>query len=191
MRIEHSAVAFGLLLCFQVALSAQQPKVVEESGHLSPVLVKIVFLNDTSRTVMLRGICSAPGLVGSIPTHSLTVRTDGGASERSIWLDSIAAIEGTGTMRTRGSDFTVVMKDGKKVAAQFTGFACKGQISLDSPEYDCRTLYTYNDDDGNQTIDLQKVKSVQFLGPARKDKVGNALFETWPYSPFTGEKVPQ
>lgn len=190
MRIELPTLALvGTLSCFPLALIAQQPKVVEESGHLSPVLVKIVFLNDTSRTVMLRGVGVNAG--SSFRTHTLTVKTDGGASERRIWLDSIAAIQGTGTMRTRGSEFTVVLKDGKKIAAQFTGSNCDGDIDPNSPDYDCRILYTHNEDDGDQKIDLQKVKSVEFLGPARKDKAGNAMFDTWRHSPFTGEKLPQ
>jgi hypothetical protein len=190
MRLEHQTVAvLGALLCFPFVLDAQQLKVVEEDGHLSPLMVKIVFLNDASRTVMLRGIGMEAG--NSFTTHSISVKTDGGASERRIWLDSIGSIQGTGAMRTRGSEFTVILKDGKKVAAQFTGTGCRGDISPDVPTHDCRVLCTQNEDGGDQKIDLQKVKSVEFMAAARKDKAGNAMFDTWRYSPYTGEKLPQ
>jgi hypothetical protein len=187
-RIEYPTVVLtGLLLCLPLSVIAQQPKVEEKDGHLSPVMVKIVFLNDSSRTMMLRGIGTDAG--NNFLTHQFGVQTDGGASKRTIWLDSIATIEGTGTMRTRGSEFTVTLKDGKKISAIFAGHDCS--TNMGAPEYDCRTLFTHNEDDGDQKIDLQKVKSVQFLGPARKDKAGNAMFDTWRYSPFTGEKLPQ
>ena len=161
----------------------------EQQGHLSPVMVKVVFLDGTARAVMLRGVGHEAG--SSFRTHVFGVQTDGGASKRRIWLDSIAAIEGTGSMRTRSSEFTVILKDGSKVAAMFTGSSCDDDIHPTFANNDCRTLFTHNQDDGDQKIDLQKVKSVEFVGPARKDKAGNAMFETWKYSPFTGEKLAQ
>jgi hypothetical protein len=185
-RLGVVVVALSFLA---LPVTAQQPKVKEEDGHLSPVLVKVVFTNDSSRNVMLLGVGFEGG--NSFHTHTLGVQTDGGASKRRIWLDSIAAIEGTNTMRTRTSEFTIVLKDGKKIAAMFTGNDCSSEINPDYPQNDCRTLFTHNEDDGGQKIDLQKVKSVEFLGPARKDKAGNALFEHWRYSPYTGEKLAQ
>ena len=190
MRSKLTTLTLAVMLvCSSLGLLAQKLKVVEDNGHLSPLMIKVLFTNDTSRTVMLRGI--GDGYTNEFRTHTLGVRTDGGASERTIWLDSIATISGTSTMRTRESEFTVVLKDGKKIAAQLTGMRCKGEIDPKSDTFDCRVLYTHNDDDGDQKIDLQKVKSVEFLEPARKDKAGNALFDTWRYSPFTGEKVPE
>lgn len=191
MRIVYlTIVLVGLLLCSSLPLNAQHLKVVEKSGHLSPVMVKIVFMDNTSRTVMLRGV--GVDATSSFLTHTLGVMTDGGASKRTIWLDTIAAIEGTGTMRTRDSEFTVILKNGKKVAAMFTGNTnCANPINEAAPNWDCRTLFTSNEDDGDQKIDLKKVKSVQFLAAARKDKGGNAMFDSWRYSPLTGEKLPQ
>ena len=177
------------LTCLPGLTFAQQPKVEEQQGHLSPVTVKITFVDGTSRTVMLRGVGRASS--NSFHTHTIGVQTDGGASKRRIWLDTIAAIDGTSGMRTRSSEFTIVLKDGSKVAAMFTGSNCEDEIDPKYPDYDCRTLFTQNQDDGVQKIDLQKVKSVEFVGPARKDKAGNAMFELWKYSPFTGEKLPQ
>jgi hypothetical protein len=175
-----------LLLCCAQAF-AQQPKVTEEQNHLSPVTVKITFMDDTSRTVLLRGIGESEHFL----THVFAVKTDGGASTRKVWLDSIAAVKGTGAMRTRSSEFTIVLKDGTMVSAQFTsGAFCDHETASSVPNSDCRFLYAYNADDGNQTIDLQKLKSVEFIAPARKDKAANAMYDTWRYSPYTGEKLP-
>src|SRR3954469_14984876 len=135
MRIEYSNIfLYGLLLCSSLPVNAQRLKVVEKSGHLSPLMVKIVFMDNTSRTVMLRGV--GVDATRSFLTHTLGVMTDGGASKRTIWLDSIAAIEGTGTMRTRDSEFTVILKNGKKVAAMFTGNTnCANPINEAAPNW--------------------------------------------------------
>ncbi|MCC6392483.1 MAG: hypothetical protein IT167_17920 [Bryobacterales bacterium] len=176
------------LICGLPLLGQQAPKVVEQSGHLSPVMVKVTFLNDASRNVMLRGFGIEAN--NSFGTHQYVVRADGGASTRRIWTDSIAVIKGTGSMRTRNSEFTIVLKNGTEVPVQFTGMNCAGELDQSTPAWDCRVMFTYNDDDGDQKIDLMKVKTVEFLGPARKDKLGCAMFDTWKYSPYTGEKLP-
>jgi hypothetical protein len=164
------------------------PKVVEQDGHLSPVMVKITFLNGTSRTVMLRGF----GYDSTIHSHQFVVRTDDGASARRLWIDSIAALKGTGAMRTRSSEFTVVLKDGIEVSAQLAGSDCEREINpSDSPDFDCSLPFLYNNDDSDQKVDLKKLKTVEFLAPVRKDKTGKAMFDTWRYSPYTGEKLPQ
>ena len=190
---RFSWLATFLVLCV-LASFGQRPKVTEQNGHLSPVLVKLTFRNGTSRTTMLRGIGAS--FWNQYSTHIFTVWTDGGAAQRRIWLDSIAAINGTGKMRTTGSEFTVVLKDGKEITAQYAAdIGCDKQADQYAswlPDKDpiCKTLYTSNEDDGDQKIDLGQVMSVEFLGAARKDKAGNAMFETWRYSPYTGEKLP-
>lgn len=173
---------------FLLQASAQQaPKIVEQSGHLAPVMVKVTFKNGKARNVMLRGFGNKPST--SFMTHQFVVLTDGGASTRRFWTDAMAAIKGTGEMRTRNSDFAIVLKNGEEVAAQFTGMNCQGEIRQESPDWDCRTMYTYNEDDGDQKIDLMQVSHVEFLGTPKKDKAGYGMFETWKYSPYTGEKL--
>ncbi len=138
--------------------------------------------------VMLRGIGNGPA--SSFMTHQFVVLTDGGASTRRFWTDSIAAIKGTGAMRTRTSDFTVVLKDGTEVTAQFTGMNCQGEVKQATPDWYCGTMFTYNEDDGDQKIDLLQVDRVEFLGVPRRDKAGHVMFDPWKFSPFTGEKLP-
>jgi hypothetical protein len=152
------------------------------------VLVKVTFKNGQARTVMLRGFGNPPA--SNFMTHQFVVLADGGASTRRIWTDTIAAIKGTGAMRTRTSDFTVVLKDGTAVVAQFTGMNCQGEVKQDSPNWYCGAMFTYNEDDGDQKIDLLQVDLVEFLGVPRKDKAGHAMFDAWKYSPYTGEKFP-
>lgn len=167
--------------------SQQGPKIVEQSGHLAPVLIKVTFKNGQSRNVMLRGFGNLAS--DSFLTHQFVVRADGGASIRRFWTDAMGAIKGSAEMRTRNSDFVVVLKNGSQVSAQFTGMNCTGEIRQDSPQWDCRTMYTYNEDDGDQKIDLMQVSMVEFLAVPKRDKAGYAMFETWKYSPYTGEKL--
>ena len=109
-------------VCLAACAQAQSNslKVVEEKGHLSPVAIKVTSLNGQSRNLMLIGIGSL--IRGDYLTHQLTVRTDGGASHRSLWLDSIGAIRGTSTLRRIGDEFTIVLKDGKEVPAMFAAW---------------------------------------------------------------------
>lgn len=190
MTRVRRVVAFAIALAGLAApgFGQQAPKIEEQGGHLAPVSVRVTFKNGQSRNVMLRGFGNAPST--SYMTHQFVVLADGGASTRRFWTDTMAAIKGTGSMRTRNSDFSIVLKDGTEVPVQFTGMNCKGEIKKDSPDWDCRTMYTYNEDDGDQKIDLMQVSLVEFLGVPRKDKAGHAMFDSWKYSPYTGEKLP-
>ncbi len=127
------------LICGLPLLGQQAPKVVEQSGHLAPVMVKVTFLNDASRNVMLRGFGIEAN--NSFGTHQYVVRADGGASTRRIWTDSIAVIKGTGSMRTRNSEFTIVLKNGTEVPVQFTGMNCAGELDQSTPAWDCRVIH--------------------------------------------------
>lgn len=190
MGMKRSAVALvGITLCFSLAVTAQHTKILESNGHLSPVMVKITFLDDLTRIVMLQGIGHSHD---RFLTHAFVVKTDESVTMRRIWLDTIATIQGTGALRSRQSEFTIALKDGTRVAARFTGGSgpCNRDLDPNSEHLDCRFLYAESEDHSQQTIDLRKVKSVDFLEPARRDREKNALFPTWRYSPFTGEKLP-
>ena len=182
-------------ICAAVCAHAQNKnlKVAEMNGHTSPVAIKVTYPNNRSRNLMLVGIGSS--IRDLYLTHQLVVRADGGASLRSLWLDTIAAIHGTSTMRTLGAEFTINLKDGKQIAAMFSAFhdvaatgSCNGEPSDEG--FTCNILYVHNEDDSTEKIDLRKVQDVEFLAPARRDKSGNAMFDLWHYSPFTGEKLP-
>lgn len=166
-------------------------KVVEEKGHLSPVAIKVTSLSGQTRSLMLIGIGST--IRDEYLTHQLTVRTDGGASSRTLWLDAIGAIRGTSSLRRLGDEFTIVLKDGREVSAMFAAWhdgigGCSGEPTNEG--FTCNVLFVRNEDDGVEKIELRKVKAVDFIGPVRQDKAGNAMYEPWRYSPFTGEKLP-
>jgi hypothetical protein len=181
-------------MCAALAAHAESNnlKVVEASGHLSPVAIRVTYSNDQTRNLMLVGIGSS--LRDNYLTHQLIVRADGGASQRMLWFDAIASIRGASTLRTLGDEFTITMKDGKQFPAMFTRFfdlgtgACTGEAT--DERFACNVLVVRNEDDGIEKLDLRKVKQVDFLAPPRRDKAGNAMFDPWRYSPFTGERLP-
>jgi hypothetical protein len=118
------------------------------------------------------------------------VRTEAGTTQRNLWLDTLGAIKGTNSLRRLTDEFTVVLKDGKELPVSFSYFCDKEIPAADAHDgYVCRYLYVKSDDDSSQKIDLRNVKSVEFLGPVRKDKARNAMFDHWVFSPFTGEKL--
>lgn len=179
-------------LCAAASLFAQSNnlKVTEEKGHLSPVAIRVTLLNGQTRGLTLIGVGANRD---SYLTHVFVVRTDGGASQRSLWLDSIAAIHGTASLRRTSDEFTVFLKSGTQVAASFTAWhdvgACNGEPGNDD-RFHCNILWVRNEDDSVEKIDLRKISQVEFFGAARKDKAGNAMFDLWRYSPFTGERLP-
>jgi hypothetical protein len=182
----------GFTLCTAAYAQAESAnlKVVEKSGHLSPVAITVTSMNGQTRNLVLVGI--GRSIHNDYLTHQLTVRTDGGASNRNLWLDSIRAIRGTSNLRRLNDEFTIVLKDGKEIQAMFANWhdygGCSGEPS--DGRFDCSVLFARNEDDGIEKIELRKVKAVDFIGPVRKDKAGNAMYDLWRYSPFTGEKLP-
>ena len=46
-------------------------------------------------------------------------------------------------------------------------------------------------DGGTESVDLRKIKRIDFMEPARKDALGKAMFDEWRFSPWTGEKLPE
>jgi hypothetical protein len=58
-----------------------------------------------------------------------------------------------------------------------------------NPDNACSVLMIMNQDEGHERIDMRKLKSVEFLPAPKKDKAGNGMFDTWRYSPFTGERL--
>lgn len=189
MKLQFVAIG---ILCAAAYAPAQTKnlKVVEQNGHLSPVAIRITTLNGQTRDLTLIGIGSP--IRSEYLTHQLTVRTDGGASDRTLWLDSIAAIRGTSMLRRLNDEFTIVLKSGKQFAASFAGWhdtsGCHGEPSDES--WVCNVIFVRNEDDGIEKMDFRKVQAIEFIGPVRKDKANNAMYDHWRYSPYTGEKLP-
>jgi hypothetical protein len=155
----------------------QQPTFTKKEGHLSPLMVKVTFLSGGSRTLMLQGV-GWPGGIGD--THAFRGMGEGN-SLVSIWLDTIAAIKDT-----NADDALFIFKSGTE---RRLSFVTNNSVHDGSREYYIRYLYVANQDGGTEKLDLAQVKSVEFAAVARKDKEGNAMFDQWRFSPFTGEKL--
>jgi hypothetical protein len=86
------------------------------------------------------------------------------------------------------------MKDGTAFTAMFVGAThfsyCQGGAPLENPKEACSTIHIGNGDDSTETLDMRDLKSIVFLPRPRKDKLANAMLDTWRYSPFTGERLP-
>ena len=128
------------------AVFAQQPKVVFDQGHISPLAAKITYRDGKVRSVM---IVACESIFSSL-THVVRGKGDGDAIT-TLWLDSIAKVK-----ETSDKEGTFVLKNGK-------------EVTLEWKEYD---PFFILDGDGQQNEKLQfrNFKSVEFLKGARKDK---------------------
>jgi hypothetical protein len=68
-------------------------------------------------------------------------------------------------------------------------YNCDNYQEVTNPDNACSVLMIMNQDEGHERIDMRKLKSVEFLPAPKKDKAGNGMFDTWRYSPFTGERL--
>lgn len=132
----------------------------------------------------------------SIYSHRFFVRTDGGVTKKTIWIDTIREMKGMDQLRRSSSEFTIVLKTGTTIEASLVGARgrtsddCNELIAYEADKHNpCSLLGVRTDDDGSETIDMRDLKSIKFLEPVRKDKEGNAMFDKWRFSPFTGEKL--
>ena len=170
---------------------AQQLKIKEDQGHISPVRAKITFANEEIRDVVISGMGTE--ILDRFHTHVFFLRTEGGSSKRRVWIDQIKAIRNL-SPRPR-SEFTVDLKDGSSFDALFVGpgvhVDCSEFSDLGDAQNACSFLLITNPDESVEKIDMIKLKSVEFYPLPRKDKANNFMFDTWRYSPFTGEKLPQ
>jgi hypothetical protein len=117
---------------------------VAETNHLSGLTAKITTFDGASRIVTVDGV----GCTASICSRTaIKGNTDGHILARS-WLDAIVFIKDT----TENSA-VLVMKDGTE-----------RRISLVK---DFRVLYFDPRFSGPRRLDIAKVKSVEFLAPAR------------------------
>jgi hypothetical protein len=185
MRIFRFLALALLALCSSVCL-AQQLKISEQNGHISPFRAKITFDDGRTRDVVISAMGAEAG--NNFFTHAFFVRTEGGASKRTVWIDQIAAIRGLNP-RSR-NQFTIQLKDGTSFDAVYVAWMCQNHTELEKESDACSFLLIRNPDESTEIIDMRRLKSIEFLSPARRDKAGNFMFDTWHFSPFTGEKLP-
>jgi hypothetical protein len=123
------------------------------------------------------------GNSGGYRTHTIDFFGEGGAVV-TVWLDDIRKIQDA-----TEDDALVIFRDGTERRLEWTCNGCQRDPMMRSAYL--RTLFFANPQDADEKVDLAKVKSVEFLAPARKDKEGHAMFDNWHFSPFTGEKLPE
>jgi hypothetical protein len=139
LRMRLAAIAVVLLVPIVFTMKAESGQ-----GHASGLSARITLPDGTSRTVKLEGVGCPVGICSRVAIKGIAP----GDSTVSTWLDTIAAIKDT-----TESDALFVKKDG---TAQ--------RLSL---VYDFRVLYLANRLGGNEKLDLTKIKSLEFLTPAK------------------------
>jgi hypothetical protein len=146
----------------------QRPEVKRVEGHVSPLMVKITYGDDKTRTVMLVA-------TGYSSWYSHQMKAVGpGESKVNLWLDSIKKIVTTEKGDYGGMFLT--LKNGTE-----------RELAID---ISYAILLIAGETGDQEQVYIKKVKSIDFLDAPRKDRDGNAMFPNWRYSPYTGEKLP-
>jgi len=88
------------------------------------------------------------------------------------------------------------MKDGTEFPAMFISVGsmidgCQSGALLEDLAGAYSILQIGKGDDSTEKLNMLELKSIEFLPRPRKDKLGNAMLDTWHYSPFTGERLAQ
>ncbi len=103
-------------------------------------------------------------------TETVLIGKDPHGGEHQLWLDTIADLDVIGPKTIK-----VTFKDGRK---------------MDLTDEGGYAIHTASPDGGSAEVRFERVKHVRFLHPVRHDGLGNAIFDQWPFSPFTGKRVP-
>jgi hypothetical protein len=150
---------------------AQQPKPEKKNGHSSVPSVTVMFRNGGTgeRKGLLLGTTKYRD--GDLYSPFVFRYADTGTPSGAVWIDTIASLK-----EASENGVTIMFKDGSSRAVQF---------GKDGHQY----MLIHTPEGGNEVIDLGAVKEVRFGKPARKDAEGNAMFDHWKFSPFTGEKL--
>ena len=159
----HSLVLISALtIAGAGAVLAQHPKVTLDNGHISPVKARVTYGDGKTQDGLI-----VSHMWGG--THKYEgANASGGTVD--LWMDSLSSIKDPDD-----DGVTVTLKNGTERHLGWHGGT--------------QTLKISNEDGGTEDIDVHKVKKIDFLKPPRKDKLGNAMFDNWKYSPFTGEKL--
>ena len=94
---------------------------------------------------------------------------DGNADVK-IWLDTVSWVKAT-----TDKEYTLVMKNGSERTFGYNGYYTG--------------FVLHNPEGGSEFVSMNSFKTLEFLGPARKDSRENAMFDHWKFSPYTGEKL--
>jgi len=168
--LKAALFAGSCLLVGITAVLADQPKVTTSEGHVSPLQAKVTFPDGKTQIYMITGFYPNDQL--QYDRYAYFGKNPSGGVV-SIWLDTIK------TIIPNNDGVLVVLKNGNE-----------RQLGWSYPIYNWPpTFSAANDDARTETINVNGIKSIEFLNQPRKDGDGNAMFPNWHYSPFTGEKL--
>jgi hypothetical protein len=166
MKTIINTTLLTLVLAIAATVPAQQAKVAVVDGHCAPLSAQITYRGGKTRNVIVVRSWYNLAAESWPEIHGIG---DGG-SDVKLWLDTIAEVK-----ETSDKEFTLVMKNGSErtfgYSLYYTGFV------LQNPE------------GGMEFVPMSGFKSLQFLGPVRKDSKEFAMFDQWKFSPFTGERL--
>ncbi len=174
MEIFAFLVVLGLagVSPFVQTATAEHPMIEMKDGHTSPLEARITFPDGTKRVVMLIGVGGGLKYGGPVLAERfILMGADPQGAKTVIWLDTIQRIEDT-TAETA----LVITKDQIQHPLKLDGLST--DIHIATPQ------------GGTQILELSRIKSLEFTKPSRKDSNGNAIFNQWKYSPYTGEMLP-
>lgn len=162
-RIKRAVTIISALAVAGAALAEVEFK--KQEGHVSPLQVKIAFTNGTVRTGMMTDMHWTGYVTDAF--HFFGTSFEGG--RLTLWLDTIRSVS-----EMTDKDCLVTFKSGttRRIAREWFS------VTLSSSE------------GGVESIDCSKIKGIEFLSSARHDKLNNAMYAQWNYSPFTGERLP-
>ncbi len=155
-------VASGVTLIIKAAL-ADGLEVIKEQGHLAPVKIEVTYNSGAKKTGLLLHSENSSANKSQVAVS----RNKKGGGEILVYHDTLTAIK-----EITGETGLYVFKNGTEE-----------RIDL-SPNF-----WVVTENDAREKLDWTKVKSVKYIAPARKDDEGNAMFDHWKYSPYTGKKI--
>jgi hypothetical protein len=158
------AVGSLLAICL-TGVRADEPHLQKSEGHVSPLRVKLTFEGGATETGLLTNAVWS-GL-GSDVFHFYGDSLAGGHLK--LWMDTISSIE---EMNEKGA--LVLFKNGEKRRIVPGIFVLELTGSEGSKE----------------SVERPKLRSIKFMQPPHQDKLHNAMYPNWRYSPFTGERLP-
>ena len=147
------------------AAFAQEPQIDMKEGHIAPVRVRLTFTNGGTETGLLTNSYWHGGINGPFQFHANSF--SGG--NLAAWYDALHAVR-----EINDKDELLFYKNGEQRRVGLEWFA----VELTGPG------------GSTETIECGKIRSIEFLSAPRHDKMGNAMFSNWRYSPFTGERRP-
>ena len=141
----------------------QIPSVTKKDGHIAPNRAVVTYPDGHKKTVLILSFD-----IGN--EYTALFQDTETEAQLPFFADTIREIK-----ETTDRDVLIVFKNGEERRVK----------------YFVRSFTVPNEQGTTEQIPYQKIKSVEFLSPPRKDKQGRAMFDHWVYSPYTGEKLPE